>query len=72
MRSLAGSLPDGVLADVILIPPRPPIPPTYIRKVRGLRKVWNLVTQKPFTSNLIKKGDVGVAKRFSKKYGNKV
>ena len=27
MRSLAGSLADGVLADVILIPPRPPIPP---------------------------------------------
>ena len=27
MRSLAGSLTDGVLADAILIPPRPPIPP---------------------------------------------
>ena len=27
MRSLAGSLADGVLADAILIPPRPPIPP---------------------------------------------
>ena len=28
-----------------------------------------LVTQKPFTSN--KKGDVGLANCFSKKYGNK-
>ena len=27
MRSF-GSLADGVLADAILIPPRPPIPPT--------------------------------------------
>ena len=35
MRSLAGSLADGVLADAILIPPRPPIPPTNIRMVRG-------------------------------------
>ena len=31
MRSLAGSLADGVLADAILIPPCPPIPPTNIR-----------------------------------------
>ena len=38
MRSLAGSLADGVLADAILTSPRPPIPPTNIRKVRGLRK----------------------------------
>ena len=35
MRSLAGSLADGVLADANLIPPRPPILPTNIRKVRG-------------------------------------
>ena len=28
MRSLAGSLADGVLADIILIHPRLPIPPT--------------------------------------------
>ena len=27
-----------VLADAILIPPRPPIPPTGIIKVKGLRK----------------------------------
>ena len=40
MRSLADSLADGVLADAILIPPYPPIPPTYIRKVRGLRKKY--------------------------------
>ena len=35
MRSLAGSLADGVLADTILIPPCPLIPPTNIMKVRG-------------------------------------
>ena len=40
MRSLAGSLADGVLADAILIPPRPTIPPTNIRKVRGPRKKY--------------------------------
>ena len=33
-----GSLADCVLADVIIIPPRPPILPTTIKKVRGLRK----------------------------------
>ena len=38
MRSLAGSLADGVLADAILIPPRPPIPPTNIRRVSGHKK----------------------------------
>ena len=41
MRSLAGSLADGVLADAILVPPRPLIPPTNIRKVRGLWKLYN-------------------------------
>ena len=40
MRSLAGSLADGVLTDAILILPCPPIPPTNIRKVRGLRKKY--------------------------------
>ena len=40
MKSLAGSLADGVLADAILIPPHPPIPPTNIRKVRGSRKKY--------------------------------
>ena len=38
MRSLAGSLADGVLADAILIPPHPPIPPTNIRMVGVLEK----------------------------------
>ena len=38
MRSLAGSLADGVLDDAILIPPCPPIPPANIRMVRGPRK----------------------------------
>ena len=40
MRSLAGSLADGVLADAILIPPCPPLTPTNIRLVRGLRKKY--------------------------------
>ena len=50
IRSLAGSLDGGVLADAILIPPHPPIPPANIRMVRGPQKVRKLVTQKPFTS----------------------
>ena len=40
MRSLAGLLSDGVLADAILIPPRTPLPPTNIRKGRGRRKKY--------------------------------
>ena len=36
IRPLAGSLDDCVLADAILIPPRPLIPP--IRKVRVCQK----------------------------------
>ena len=39
MKSLAGSLADGVLVDAILIPPRPPIPHTNIMEVRGRQKV---------------------------------
>ena len=35
MRSLAGSLADGVLADAILFLPCPPILPTNIIKVSG-------------------------------------
>ena len=31
---------DGMLAYAILIPPRPLIPPTNIRKVRGCRKKY--------------------------------
>ena len=50
MRSLVHSLADGVLADAILIHPRPPIPPTNIRKEGSSNKVWKQVTQKPFTS----------------------
>ena len=37
MRSLAGSLADGVLVDAILILPHSPMPPTNIRKVWGRR-----------------------------------
>ena len=50
MRSLPGSLVDGVLADAILIFPRPPLPPTTTKKVRGLQKVRKLVTETLFTS----------------------
>ena len=45
----------------------PSTPPTNIRKVRGCRKKYG---QQTLTSKW-KKGYVGVAKRFSKKYGNK-
>ena len=40
LRFLASSLADGVLADDILIPPCPPILPTYIRMVRGPRNKY--------------------------------
>ena len=40
MRLLSGSLADGVLADAILIPPCPPIPPTNLKNVRGPRKKY--------------------------------
>ena len=47
MRSLAGSLADGVLADTILLPPCPPKLPTNIRKARGSsKKVQKLLPQK--------------------------
>ena len=54
MRSLAGSLADGVLADSILLPPGPPIPPTDTahqhKEGKGSsKKVRKLVTQKQFT-----------------------
>ena len=49
MRSLAGLLADGVLADVILIPPRPPIPAYQYKVGNGSSKeVQKLVTQKQF------------------------
>ena len=56
MRSLAGSLADGVLADAILILLYPPIPPTYIERVWGCRK--NMEKKK-------KRGDVEMAKCYS-------
>ena len=45
MRSLAGSLADGALADAILIPHRPLIPPINIRKVRGRKKYGTSITK---------------------------
>ena len=41
MKSLAGSLADGVLAGAILIPHCPPILPTNISMVRGRKKYGN-------------------------------
>ena len=69
MRLLAGSLADGVLADAILIPPHPPIPPTNIRMVRGPRKKYATSNRKNCLL-VNEKGDVGMAKCFSKKYRN--
>ena len=40
MRSLTGSLADGVLADAIIIPPHPPIPSANIRERRSRRKKY--------------------------------
>ena len=37
-KVLVGSLADCVLADAILIPLRPPIPPTNLKKVRVREK----------------------------------
>ena len=49
-----------MLADAILIPPRPPIPPTNKKKVRGSAKNVRIqVTEKPFIVKM-KKGDVGI------------
>ena len=45
MRSLAGSLADGVLADAILIPPLPSIPSQYKVGKRSSKKVRKLVTE---------------------------
>ena len=59
LRSLAGSLADGVQADTILIPLRSPVP--QYKEGKGLSKK----VQKH------EKRDVGMAKRFSIKYGNK-
>ena len=50
MRSLVGSLSDGVLADAILFRPHTLIPPTNVRKVRGRQKVRKLVMRTQFTS----------------------
>ena len=50
-NSTVRGLTNAVLADAILIPLHPPIPPINIRKGRGRRKkVRRLVTQKLFTS----------------------
>ena len=40
MRPLTGSLAVGVLADAILTPPRPLMPPTNLKKVGGPRKKY--------------------------------
>ena len=63
----ARSLVDCVLANAILIPACPPLPPTTIGKAR--ETIRKLVTEKHLLVN--EKRYVGMAKRFSKKYGNK-
>ena len=40
MKSLAGSLTDGVLTDTTLIPPCPPIPPTNNKDGKGSLKKY--------------------------------
>ena len=50
MRSLAGLLADGVLANAILIPPCTLIPPTNINGKGSSKKLQKLVTEKSFTS----------------------
>ena len=44
MRSLTGSLADGVLADAILIPSRPPIPPPNYKEGKGSSEISNTKT----------------------------
>ena len=46
MRSLAGILADGVLADTFLFPSRPPISHTNIIMVRGPKKSSEISTTK--------------------------
>ena len=46
MRSLAGSLGDGVLPDTILIPPHPQIPHTNIWKVWDPQKKYETSNRK--------------------------
>ena len=70
MRSLAGSLADGVLAGAILIPSHTPIPPTNMRKGSGRRISTKTSNRKTFLLVKEKKRDIGIAKRFSKKYRN--
>ena len=41
-----GSLADCVLADAILVPPRPLIPPINIRKIKGPRKNYGTSNRK--------------------------
>ena len=49
MRSLAGSLADGVLADAILIPPKTTGTAYQYKEGKGsAKKVRKLVTQKSF------------------------
>ena len=52
MRSLAGSLANGVLVDAVLIPPCPPIPPTNIRMVRSPQKSTATRNRKPYPSKI--------------------
>ena len=58
------SLSDGVLADDVLIPPNTPISGRYeLSKKKKVRKLCSNTK----TIYEMKKGDVGIAKHFSKK-----
>ena len=67
MRSLQAHC---VLADAILIHPHPPVPPTTINNVRGLRNSFFFSNRKTI-HYYMKKGDVGMAKGASPNYFGK-
>ena len=48
MRSLADSLADVVLADTILIPPCPPIPPINVRMEGVLEMIKEISNRKNY------------------------
>ena len=65
-----GLFADYMLADAILIHPRPPITALHYKEGKGSSKKYGNKYQKNHL--LVKEnGDVGMANRFSKKYGNK-
>ena len=68
MRSLAGSLADGVLVDAKFLPAHQSAH-QYKDSKGSSKKIRKLVQKNHLLEN--KKGDVGMEKSFSKKYRNK-